>query len=615
MKHTTLAIAAAALLLAPPGQTANMDTVTVTGSRLPQATLGAHSSLSRTEIERINAPDTVTLLKQVPNLLISRNGGPGGHAFASIRGGEPNFILVMINGVAVNDPTNSSGGGFDFNQLDPSIIERVEVYRGGISAVHGGEAISGVIHFITRERGTSSVAVEAGGDGQRRANVTLAGTREGPWSALLSLAAAREDSSVYANYDNQQALLQLQAKGEDQRHQLLFSGSRTNRESLAEDSGGIRFADPLESEIRDSQQWLASWHSEHQADGNRTWTTRLSWSRHQEEIDNPGIRQGVLSGIPPSVVQSDYRKLDGEFFVRWKRTPDLSFIAGVSGQRADGYNRGTLDFGFPVPVDYSLTRETVGAFAEGSLRLGATSLDLGARYDAPSGFDSESSARISLSRDLGPGTRLFAAYSEGYKLPSFFALAHPLVGNPALKPELSRNSEIGLATETTTGTRLQVSLFHNRYQDLVDFDADLFLSVNRSEVTAKGAELQGTLPLASWLWVNLDITYLDTAITDSDSRLRRRPQWSGGLQLQAELGPVELMLAADSRGSFHDASVATGPVKLGGYTDINATLLWQVSERLRISANVDNLGNRRLESSIGFYAPGRRARIGLQLKI
>src|SRR5690606_6549747 len=120
---------------------------------------------------------------------------------------------------------------------------------------------------------------------------------------------------------------------------------------------------------------------------------------------------------------------------------------------------------------------------------------------------------------------VYGSYSEGYKLPSFFALAHPLVGNPALSPELSRNSEIGLKLQGENGREMALILFHNQYRDLVDFDPELFLSVNQSEVTASGVEWRGAGRLSSWLNLELDISYLDTDIKNSDSRLRRRPRW------------------------------------------------------------------------------------------
>ena len=52
----------------------------------------------------------------------------------------------VLDGVEVNQP----GGGFDFAGLTLDNVERIEVVRGPASALYGSDAVSGVIHVITR---------------------------------------------------------------------------------------------------------------------------------------------------------------------------------------------------------------------------------------------------------------------------------------------------------------------------------------------------------------------------------------------------------------------------------------------------------------------------------
>ena len=61
-----------------------------------------------------------------------------------MRGADPNYTLVLVDGVRVNDPTNARGGSFDFSSLDVADVERVEIARGPYSAVYGGDALAGV---------------------------------------------------------------------------------------------------------------------------------------------------------------------------------------------------------------------------------------------------------------------------------------------------------------------------------------------------------------------------------------------------------------------------------------------------------------------------------------
>ena len=93
-------------------------------------------------------------------------GGRGGTGSLYVRGADPNYTLVLVDGVRVNDPTNARGGSFDFSTLDVADVERVEIARGPYSAVYGGDALAGVVNIVTRqaprENTTASLDAMAG---------------------------------------------------------------------------------------------------------------------------------------------------------------------------------------------------------------------------------------------------------------------------------------------------------------------------------------------------------------------------------------------------------------------------------------------------------------------
>ena len=121
-----------------------IEDVLVTGTLAPQLALTSSVSVLDTEqILALNKTTVADLLKTLPGLLVEKQGGPGGLTAVSIRGGESNFTLVLIDGVAVNDPTNFRGGGFDFANLNPNMVDRIEVVRGAQSAIYGSDALVG----------------------------------------------------------------------------------------------------------------------------------------------------------------------------------------------------------------------------------------------------------------------------------------------------------------------------------------------------------------------------------------------------------------------------------------------------------------------------------------
>lgn len=605
-----LCLATGASLQAEPAPP--METVLVTGSRLESASTSALQVLTRADIQQVNAISTTQLLRQLPHVIVSQNGGAGGQSFISIRGGEPNFTLVLIDGVAVNDPTNSRGGGFDFNQIDPSALERIELYRGGISAVHGGEAISGVIHLITRSGNGSSLSASVGNEGQRIANVTLSRQLTSSVTALLNAGTTELSRSAFSDYGNRQFLAKLTHDGQRSTSSVLLSASDQDVAAFAEDSGGNRFARPRQAESRESEQWVAAFNSEVAANDRITLLARLSWSEHKEVADNPGIADGATSGIPASRIRSEFSRLEAELAARTAISGHWEGLVGVNFRDLEGSNDGFLDFGFPVPAGFRLEQSVAAVFAEARGQWSEWQLNLGVRIDDPDGFRRESSSRVSASYQPFEHWSVFASYSEGYKLPSFFALAHPLVGNSELRPERSENAEVGVRVAAGDGIAWEATWFRNHFSDLVDFDNALFTNVNRSSVIAEGAELRTDIDLTDWLTISADVMYLSTDIRDSNDRLRRRPRWSGALHVRAVRDYFSANLSLDSRGNFNDSSVATGPVRLDGFTVLNAAASWQLGERLALTSAVDNLLDTQQEEAVGFTDTGRQWRVGLR---
>src|SRR5690606_26155883 len=70
----------------------------------------------------------------------------GGLTSLYMRGGESDYVQVLVDGVPVNQP----GGAYDFAHLRTEDVERVEIVRGPVSVLYGSDAVTGVVHVITK---------------------------------------------------------------------------------------------------------------------------------------------------------------------------------------------------------------------------------------------------------------------------------------------------------------------------------------------------------------------------------------------------------------------------------------------------------------------------------
>ena len=162
----------------------------VTGSRVATDPddVGANVTvLKRADFDVEKPAQLSDILRRVAGVHVDQVGGRGGTGSVYVRGADPNYTLVLVDGVRVNDPTNARGGSFDFSTLDVADVERVEIARGPYSAVYGGDALAGVVNIVTRqaprEKTTASLDAMAGAYDTRELALSAGGPLGGGnWS-------------------------------------------------------------------------------------------------------------------------------------------------------------------------------------------------------------------------------------------------------------------------------------------------------------------------------------------------------------------------------------------------------------------------------------------------
>ncbi|WP_363317156.1 TonB-dependent receptor, partial [uncultured Porphyromonas sp.] len=126
-----------------------LETVVVTGASAKRRTELSGFSVNVLELDATSklSLSTSEVLDRLPGTRIRSSGGLGSRTNININGMSGESIRTFINGV----PQSSYGGSFSLRSIPSSMIERVEVMRGGGSALFGSSAIAGTINIITKE--------------------------------------------------------------------------------------------------------------------------------------------------------------------------------------------------------------------------------------------------------------------------------------------------------------------------------------------------------------------------------------------------------------------------------------------------------------------------------
>jgi iron complex outermembrane receptor protein/vitamin B12 transporter len=621
-------IVSALLSLCPYGADAGkqeLEEFVITG------TLARGDSLSeqaiakwRMDAEAIQLQNPVTvvdILRQAPGVVVTQQGGAGGLSYVSIRGGDPNFSKVLLDGVVVDNPTNSRGGGFDFASLDPLLVEDVQVYYGAYSSLYGSNGLSGLVSIETRpvpEKSRAVLRLERGTDGQHSEMVSASG-RVGSVGAMISLSDRKApDYGSASRLERQQFNFKLDYDGLE-RADIAIGGfyADANARAFPEDSGGERLAVIREPEQRDLTQ--SNIYGRAEIDLTERWRTRLLAANtvHEEISRNPGIAPGVLDGVPPLASDTEYKTTQLE----WSNTVSLvedSTVLGLGASlfREDADNESVVDFGVPIDAGFNLERDTRSLYAEVQTGVGSLDILAGHRWDDADDI-SERSLRTVISYPLAHGTRLTYTQAEGFKLPSIFALMHPLVGNAELQPEKSLTRELRWDQVIAQGeTRFSLSLYRNEYEDLVDFDPELFTNVNRSNVVVEGLQGHFVTRLDETLELRLNLGYQDPEVGEEGVKLRRRPDWQGGAtMIWRPLKELTGRLSHQRQSAFFDSSIPTGMIELGGIERTDLSVEWQWTKSSTLGLAVDNVFDEGFEEAVGFTNPGRQVRLMLTTQL
>lgn len=640
------ALIVAACVSALPGLAqVEVPGVVVSASRLPTAATGLAQSVSVISGEELRALGTVSTkaaLSTAVGIHVDQVGKAGGFSSVYIRGAEQSHLLVLIDGIRVNDATTTRGSAFDLSEIDLASIERIEVLRGPGSAVHGGEALAGVINIVTKQgaegKPQGSVHAGIGEFGYRKAGAQVGG---GTSAARYSFTAGHEASG---EHDAEQAFQRLNTIGASAQFtptatsalDLTLRHARRKSEEFPDGSGGEQFAIVRTLERKEARDTIVGLGFSIGDARNLRFEARASLFDREEESKTPDIipLDPILFPVPARTDDTDFKRKSLQLALHRSFQDLVDFVVGGEFQQEDG----TLLESLIGLADgrTELKRDTRSLFAEASVSPSTRfSVQIGVRHDSFDGgglLDAPglgiSNSRLALEKQTqttphvgavwtlpNATTTLKASFSRGFKAPSFFALGNFLVGRTDLKPERSRNVELALQQKLSDHGTLNVSAFRVKYRDLVDLVADPAAIIglrltNRGTIVSTGIEPSATLRLADRWRVRGGLTLMDLDVRDGKEDLPNRPEKKAFLTAVFDLNDRHALSATANYvgASVDQPQVVSGDVRLGGYTTVdvawNTKLGWA-----QLTLAVDNLLDKDYQQFFGFENFGRRFRL------
>lgn len=604
-------------------ETVFYETATVRARALEGATASVQV-VDAEDLEHLAVRDAAEALRLVPGAWVLGNDASAALAGVSLRGGDANFSLVLIDGVPMADSTDQYGGAFPLGSVGAAEIERLEVVRGPLSSFYGSSSLAGAVQLITaapRDEAPFLGWSAHAGDHDHLSG-RLSWGRAGESSHGSINAAVREEQGRVGEDALEQGTLGARwgrSLGEASAFRLSARFSDWRADDYPDGSGGPVFGS---GELRESDHRDLGLAATVDFGAGDAWrhTLRSTFYEHALDRTSPPI----VPVVPPIDESTEFDDLrvawTGAFAPAGGAPYDVSL--GVEGLAEEGRNRSLLllppYFGGPLAGDYLIERERAGAFAEWRWNRGGFVAELGARADFFEGEGEEVSPRVGLRYSPDGGAwSVRASAGEAFKLPSLYALATPraIGGNPNLEAETSAGADLGVEFRAAGGAaRGGLTLFSNRFENLIDFDFDTFQIVNRSKVDAEGVEAFLVWNPSARVGVDVRLTSQDTEDLETGRTLRRRPDLYGGIGLRVDLSEsVRLGVEARHAGDYLDEQIpARFRTSVAARDLVGLSLAWQAADRWRISLRADNAFDESYETQVGFPGPERSLRIGIR---
>lgn len=593
--------------------TQQVEEVIVSASLLPLEATRSANAITVIDSEQIKSRAALSvsdLLRDVPGLAVSRSGVLGSLTDIRARGAEANHLLVLVDGVEINDPSQSDQ--LNWGTLSTTGIERIEIVRGPQSSMRGSDAIAGIINIITASADkpfSADVYSEAGswsttrngfslGHQSEKFNVRFGASHIESEGTNVRPLTGSTDRDGYRNTGlNLKANYQFNAQTA-----LSFISRYTNGMAEFDDSFG---EDHYSDFNRGLTQIKSSYNSN---DGLWSHSASIAVANFENDNFNAGSPNGSTESSKQnySYIGSRYWEVANQrLSLALKREEEefKQFGGWATGADANRFVERNTD---SVALEYRFDPND------------SITLALSSRYEDNDQFKSSTTQRFEAIYRQSDNLRFRGAWGTAVKNPTFtelYGIYWGFQSNPNLIPEQSKSWELGFDRSMLEG-RLEFGATY--------FDAQLENEIigfgmpqNADGLSERqGAELSSSLVVNDSLSVTAAYTYT-YSVDASGVDEKRRPKNIGSINLAWQAQPdTKVNVNIQYNGSQIDSALAWGDpdVTLKAFTLVNVNVAYSPSSLLDVYMSLNNLFDKDYQEVNGYATLGFGANLGLRYK-
>lgn len=654
-RRTILAAVMANLLGAGNGLAAEpvfeLGTIQVSARKVQVGEVGEEqvaSVVTRQDMQTFNRENVADAVNLLPG--VSVTNGTRNEKMINVRGYDVRQVPLYIDGIPVYVPYD---GYVDFNRFSTFDLAAIQVVKGFSSVAYGPNAIGGAINLISRKpreklEGDAMIGFASGNEKKAAVNV---GTNQGMW--YLQAGASYIDADYFPLSSDFQPTASENGGHRDNSYRkdsrvslkLGLTPNATDEYALSYVKQDGEKGQPPNTVPASARYWQwPSWDKESLYFLSKTALGQHETLKTRLYVDN--FKNGLASytngnynvlktsgsgSVSTGRSFYDDRTTGGSVELESTRIASNT-LRLVTHYRSDRHQETDAAAVLGAELKDSLfsiaAEDNIQLAEKWLLSIGYAHHELrpdtvfksaanGGSYALPDKQKADN-GQVGLFYDLAPNARLYATVAEKTRLPTLKDRYSGKLGtydaNPNLQPEESINYEIGYQGSPWAGAKAEAALFYSEISNKIQ---SVFVGTvaaqcsssakcqmrNVGEVHTSGVELSLRTPVASWLEVGGNFTYLNMDnVSNPSTRLTGIPDKKFiAYAIARPLAQVDVIPYVE----YNTGRWASNTVRIDGYTVINLKAAYRPLPQLSLEAGVTNLTDRNYELDYGFPNPGR----------
>ena len=541
--------------------------------------------ITQKDIELSQSRDVAEILRFHAGIELSRNGGPGQATSVFVRGTESDHVIIMIDGVKMNARTVSTAA---IQNMNPELIERIEVVKGPRSSLYGSEGIGGVINIITKKSTQAEDIVQVG------AGVGSDKTRQGRIAYHTMVKNTR--IGIDAKHFNTDGFPTVTTSTIDRGFENNTLNAYVDTKAGATEIG--------------LSVWTAQGTTEYMAynpvtfipdvPADQDFNNSVGAFSVKSPISTYGTAKLKLSHMVDDITQNqnnDEAKTTRQaidFQTDFDINTNNLLTAGLyyADEEVD-----YLSFGSPLPEE-GKNNIVSAIFVQDDFQYAAHHVVAALRYTDDKNFGDKTTYNVDYGYTLNSQVGLLVGIGTGYRAPSHLD-RFGFGGNQTLLAEDSQNYELGTRVRFDEHQSLSLSMFHNEIDNLIEWNQTSNMLENIGRTRIRGIELGYRLRMQNWT-SRVEIIFQDPRNLTTDEILVRRAKRSltSGVQYQSGKNIFGLdILATSERRDFGTT--------LGSYGIVNLNYQYSINSSWQIKSHIENLFDKEYQLAADFNTQRR----------